>query len=455
MFVGAIPRQVISQLLDVVPLESFSEVYVCCSGSFRLERSIRQRHPSLALHGNDVSLLTCALGRLAVGKPLAFRFVEQLAWLEETLAGADSTRRLAGIVVASEIARYSSASLFAERYREHYRSHIDDFLDRALTRLGKILSELSLAGFRCGDFREHADRAVEARAFVVASPPTYKSGYERLYKFIDANTDWERPAYEVWDPKHLGDWIRSLEERNAAYAVVSDQVLEGLNACVEYSTPRMKTLYVYANARACSLRRSTHRAIPFQYRPVDPCALTRDTKVALVPVDAAKIMFLRHVYLSNKILPSTGDLNFLVYLDDCLAGAFCYQRDRRGAVDQVYLLSDFAITRAQKVSKLIALLATSRAAVRRFEMRNLARITSVFTTAFTDRPASMKYRSVFRVYSRRPGLVNYQSPVRDESPQQLYRRWWDKTQRVKHCGDAPCLQQGEASSTLAARSTSE
>ena len=48
---------------------------------------------------------------------------------------------------------------------------------------------------------------------MAAFPPTYKNGYERLYRFVDDSTEWERPSYDIWDPAKIDDWIDELDAR--------------------------------------------------------------------------------------------------------------------------------------------------------------------------------------------------------------------------------------------------
>ena len=47
---------------------------------------------------------------------------------------------------------------------------------------------------------------------VVAFPPTYKAGYERLYKRLHANVEWQEAAYRVWDPKDIEAWLAELRD---------------------------------------------------------------------------------------------------------------------------------------------------------------------------------------------------------------------------------------------------
>jgi len=37
--------------------------------------------------------------------------------------------------------------------------------------------------------------------------------------------DWPRPAYEVWDPARLEDWIGELDRLGVRYCVLTDHTL--------------------------------------------------------------------------------------------------------------------------------------------------------------------------------------------------------------------------------------
>jgi hypothetical protein len=58
-----------------------------------------------------------------------------------------------------------------------------------------------------------------------------------------------------------------------------------------------------------------------------------------------------------------------------------------------------------------------------------ARVKTIGTTAFTDRPISMKYRGIFEVHNRSEGKVNYIGPAGQWSLQEGYA-WW----RANHAG---------------------
>ena len=72
------------------------------------------------------------------------------------------------------------------------------------------------------------------------------------------------------------------------------------------------------------------------------------------------------------------------------------------------------------------MIVTSHHIVSEIERKTLLKFKQLCTTVFTDKPVSMKYRGIWNLYSRKEGSLIYQSPVRDQSPQQIYNEWFSK-----------------------------
>lgn len=431
MFIGSVPRDVVDRVTRLLPWDTIHTVFVCCSGAFRIEQAVRAAAPHVRIEGSDVSLFSCALGELATGRAPSFRFRERLAFLEDILAEpAYSTpaARAGALLLAQEMSRYARASAYDAAYWSHYADHARDFITKTLPRLEAFSEATRLDDFHARDFRLHALEGIAAGAAIIGFPPTYKGGYERLYKFLDANAVWSPPPYEVWDPKDLAGWISELDGAGAVYAIGTDQMLPERSPSVLYANGRAKPVYAYTRLPGAGLVVSGPKAEPFPFRVVTEADLVPESDVAIAPATSGQMTYLKDIYLSKHIKHAPGIWNFLVYINGNLAGGIIlapgkYKRD------DLYLLSDFAVTRKHRVSKLIASLATSRAVIRRAEVQMLRRYRTVSTTAFTDRPVSMKYRGVFTLTSRGEGHLNYTSEIREASPEALYRAWLTKGKR--------------------------
>lgn len=426
MFTGSLPKPVVEQVLRLVSFNEWSDVFVCCSGSFRVDRAIKARFPEIRVHSNDVSLLSCALGALATGGEFAIRFKGRLEFLEEHLVQATFARRVAAVLVASDVAPYKGFNPWAVSHFDHYRVEAGGYLDRAGERLDKFLKGLDVADFTAGDFRDHARRAAAGTGGVFAFPPTYKGGYERLYRFLNENVDWPAPAYAVWNPDDLEAWIGELRSAKTPYCVVGDQVVDRFRPVAVYRPRTGRPVYTYTGERRSSVRQAKRAIAPFRNEPIDPMALGPQARIEIVRLKPAQMDYLRSRYLGKGIKPAAMHHPFAVLIDGHLAGAFGFQRDSSGDPERLYLMTDFAVSRERRLSKLVAMLATSRDVIRPIEVRMATRIRRVRTTAFTDRAVSMKYRGIFHLESRKPGMLNYVSDVREEPVDTVYRTWFEK-----------------------------
>lgn len=400
MFVGAVPKEFISQILDAVPFADWGAVHVCCSGSFRPEAALRQRFPELRIAGNDVSLLSVAIGELAVGRALEFKFKDRLEPIEEKLDGLGQSSRVAAVLVAHEMATYRGKNPHAQAVFAHYIDNFEVFLEPAQQKIETLVHDLASNDFFAGDFRIHASRAIDDGAGILCFAPTYAKGYERIYKFLHDNVEWPAPQYDIWDPADLDEWVADIDRAGARYCVLADRRLDGLVPAIRYDNPSgRRTIFGYTDESSASLRGKPAKEIPFVYRPIDPGALTKNTTVSLAQVEAG--------------------------LDGALAGGFIYiKSSKHPSGDVLYLLSDFSISRERRISKLIAAMATCRLTVDIARKRYICPFTAMLTTVFTDKPVSMKYRGVFDLEARRPGALNYRSKIRDESPDEIYRSWF-------------------------------
>jgi hypothetical protein len=426
MFVGAVPKEVIQQVLATVPFDEWGDVYVGCSGSFRFDRAVKMRHPSCRVYSNDVSLLTCSIGALAMRREFEIRFKGQLEFVEEAIAGLDFRGRVAAVMVTCAMGGYTGKNEYAAAHFRHYRDHFRAFVDEALPKLDALVAEIKIEDYYAGDFLEQADRAERAGGGVACFAPTYKGGYERIYKLVNENTTWPSPTYGVWNPDSLPALVVSLEERKIPYCVISDQLLDDRKPTTEWKGSN-KPVYTYSSNQAASLRRRPTKELQFKYTAVDPAAITDASTVSVCLVDNKRMTYLKNVYLSKGIDHTTGHINHLVLIDGALAGAFAYAQSRFGdKTRELYLLCDFAISRERRLSKLIAMLSTSLEVIEPINRSLLVRIERILTTAFTTKPVSMKYRGVFELKAREADHLQYVSAVRNQSIQDIFNEWFGK-----------------------------
>ncbi|HCL5680146.1 TPA: hypothetical protein N2N62_001749 [Citrobacter freundii] len=108
----------------------------------------------------------------------------------------------------------------------------------------------------------------------------------------------------------------------------------------------------------------------------------------------------------------------LVWLPELGMGRYPVPKDR--PYDQDYF------ARYRKLAKLIPMLATSQDVISHVNRQYVIDIQSVYTTAFTTKPVSMKYRGIYKLTKRGEGFLNYSSVVREQSPQEIFKEWYRK-----------------------------
>jgi hypothetical protein len=435
MFFGAVPKQAIEQVTRTVPFTEWRDVFVGCSGSFRFDRAVHDVHPTVRVHANDVSLISCSLGALVTGAPFPMTFKGRFAFVEEHLAGKPLLFRCGAIQIAQEMAKYRGKNAFAVSHFAHYQERFAEFLTIAALRLERYIEPLKVASFHGGDFRDQAGRAFAAGGGVAAFPPTYKNDYERLYRFVDENADWQRPAYRLWNPAELESWIDELKEMGVRYCVLVERKLTRHDpATVFYG--QLKPVYTYADRALSSVKRLPRAAQAFAYTPCDVDALTPSSKVEIINATSAQMNFLKDSHLAKEIQHTNGIANFLVMLDGRLAGGFIFIRAKYGE-NGIYMLCDFSMGAKTRLSKLIIMLATSETILSRMEIKLMQRIENVYTTAYTTRPVSMKYRGVFELMKRFPERLYYASKVRRQTPAEIYADWFQRfLANARHPGGA-------------------
>lgn len=437
MFLGVVPTECIQQIFKVIDFTKEREVHVCCSGTFRLERALTELAPHVRIHSNDVSLFSCVMGGLATGAPIEFTFTGELAPKEALLKDGDPIRRAAAVMVAFEMARYARRNnAYNVKHFDYYDRNFEHYIERTVTKITRTLEAMRVSTFFAGDWLAHARAAIERDAMILAFPPFAKGGYEAQFKFLNDNVSWDEPDYGLWDPKDLREETRKLEQAGARYCMLTDQHWEDHEAVLKFAAGRRLPHYCYAKTGRSSFISKRGRTDAFRYRPVDPSRITADSKVEIVPADGAKMNFVKDVYLSKSITHVSGMANFLILVDGMLVGSVIYDE---GPVTRlaygnrtINLLSDLAIVNQGKLSKLVAMIATSHSLVRSMELKLLKRYDRVVTTAFSRNPNSMKYRGVLKKLSRRENdagdgyVIQYGGPLREQTPQEIYQEWWGK-----------------------------
>lgn len=427
---------------------------MCCSGTFRIESVLRAKYNSIQLpiYSNDVSLYSEVIAAIALDEQFPITFIDRLSFLEDYLEGRPFEERAAGVMVAFAMARFSGKNLYSQQHFAWHQENVEGLLEQALTKLSRYTSTLDIQGYWGGDFRARIEQAIDRGAGILSFPPFFKGGYEVMFKFLNENIRWDAPNYDLYDPTTLPDILDNIEESGVPHCILTDQVLPGRTPILEFVKQRRATHYCYGASDRSSLRKIFAVSEAFTYKPIDPWALKHSTEVKVVPiVNSRHANFIKDVYLSKHIIHSSGHESYFVFLDGRLAGCIIFKPCAVSMAgfhpdNCIFLLSDSAMTTEGKISKLIALLATSTEFTDRLSYRYLIRIEQVVTTVWTDRYCSMKYRGVFNILKKEMGrglssadstpahtteqpksnFFVYGSAPRDKTFAELYKYWYGK-----------------------------
>jgi len=425
MFIGAIPKQLAQQIVSHIDFGQWKKVFVGCSGSFRIEQAIKYVS-DVPLFSNDVSLLSCAIGGAAVDDLPVVQFINNLECLNDVLDPSVPCDLLAGIGIAQELSKLQKPHKYCIARRNHILANLTGFAEKNRLMAQKIIDGVKINGFFPGDFRDQIDRAAQSGGGFICFAPTYKGGYEKAYSFIDSNTKWDAPRYSVWSPDDVPKLIDDCNSKGVRWLIVHDQ--EIVNAkCVMTFVGSNKPLFVYSSEHRASIRRVRKKAIPFRYDPIKLNDISRDSAVSISEVDSSHIAFLKNVYLAKGINFVSGMANFIVHIDGMLAGGITIKQSTYGdRTREIYLLSDFSTSRERQLSKLISMLATCSEIIETLNRRWFIRVERVMTTAFTNKPVSMKYRGIFDLVGRKPGQLNYSVQPSGRNASQIFHEWFKR-----------------------------
>ncbi len=193
MFIGSINRYMRAVLEQAAGQWKGLPVYVACSGNFTVER-ILARCGVGAIHSNDVSIYSCALGWHLAGVAKRYAIKSQeYSWLEEYLEPGPAT--VATLLLTGEMLKVSPSTgsgqtgsglvnAYAKRMQDEYRRRWPELHAKTVERVIKATAGLSIASYFAGDCREFLADA-DRNAVCISFPPTYKGGYERLFKKLD------------------------------------------------------------------------------------------------------------------------------------------------------------------------------------------------------------------------------------------------------------------------------
>jgi GNAT domain-containint protein len=237
----------------------------------------------------------------------------------------------------------------------------------------------------------------------------------------------------------LFDWLQHAGRRYLWVETDRERAGQTPACVIETGTSTIKTTRLFTNlvdAPAFWRRAGTTDDLPALPLAGRDLRLTKKSVCQLAPLKTSVIAAYKDHFLKRSIRHSPGMWGYAVCLDGQIVGFLEFASSSYGAADELYLQSDFSFETHPylRMSKLVLALAKAGETRRLLEKKTQRRVRSLSTTAFTDKPVSMKYRGVFEIAKRGVGrdgkpFINYAAPFDDQSWRTVYRDWF-----FKHAG---------------------
>ncbi|NTV02455.1 MAG: hypothetical protein HGB04_06670 [Chlorobiaceae bacterium] len=434
MFTGSVPQEARTLFQGLVDSIGKREFYLGCSGNFSVDKVIARL--GCVVHSNDVSLYSKLVADILLETDTELKVLN--ADLKQVFAGWGDTRykKLAMVMYAMKLSK------FASRKNDYEKLFYDAYLDGALGYYEKTVKKLEsgaldfrIKSFTFSDFLDFLKKKEGSGGIGVSFPPTYKAGYEKIYKFVEESFEYERATYELYDPadseRVFGDMLRQDEN-----IFCGDQWFEGLQ---EYVVGKIMLgsgkhpLFVYSSVqtpkkfyyeRSVAEVKNTIPVLPVDYE------FTPETKITAEVVPTSLITYFKHFYMSARVdYTGGGDFGVIVYADGKAFG-FCAFSKQMSTMTQCYLHSDF-VSRSDtpKLSKLLIQLLKTNEVRRVITRKMMHRYDGLKTSVYTDKPVSMKYRGVFELERRDKGKLMYSCRFDGKTLDGVYQEWLTKLRK--------------------------
>ncbi len=441
MFTGSIQAFTRSRISEMSANWTGRKVYVACSGNFTVERLLSLQPGIAAIHSNDVSIYSCALGACLTGKlfPIQVKSSDpKYAFLQGYLGDALSVT--ATLMLCTDWLKISDKQgAYFDRMNANFLRSWKARHTETMERIKKATEGTRVSSYFAGDcveFLEQADKDSVAISF----PPTYKGGYERLYRKFEEVFAWQQPSYEIFTQERFDRFEKALFAFRT-WMTLTDydrETLRGYCVGVNQTSLRSKPVYTYCNEGAGKIA-FPHQRVGQLPRPICSEEVSCSGILAISAIKPDVMNALRSLFLDPYIAPALPQYNFAVLYEGKIVGAVGVSSPTMlGNFCDVYIMSDFAVrpNPHKRLSKLILAAILSTDFKEWLEQLMGRRLSVIGTTAFTNNAVSMKYRGLFDLYSRKEGKqgeknkLNYTAEMGRWSLKEGFDWWLEK--HAKH-----------------------
>lgn len=430
MFVGSTPPEVRLLLQDLISGSKKKEVFVGCSGNFTVDKIMSKM--GFNVHSNDVCLYSKLVADVLLGTETEVKVVnEELidvfnAWPESKY------KKLVQVMFAIRLSDYDQRKNdYQKQFFDVWLSQSSIYYENTIKKLEKGALDFQINSFSFCDFIEFLKQK-QGKGIGVSFPPTYKSGYERMFSFVEKSFEYTRATYEVFDPKKANQTFLELleEDENIIYSDINWPDLKKFEAGMVNLGQGKHPVYIYSSIQKDEKyyfeREKKQVESKIQILPID-YVFTDKTQISIALCPVGEINYFKAFYMANKVNYTTGGDMGLVFMADGKAFGFTSFSKMLSTTELFFMQSDFVVnSHTAKLSKLLIMLTRSKE-VRKLIARKMANFyVGLKTTVYSDKPISMKYRSVYELERRDKGKLIYVGKFNELTLNEIFKTWLKK-----------------------------
>ena len=412
MFLGSIPKKIAQELTAI----KNEKVIVLGSGNYRSEMSISQ-NKSNKIISTDISAYSSILGWYFSGEETRIETIDEYSIINN-YSGAEY---VAAIIQMMDMTQLRDIENDRRKKKKMFQL-LDSVIKERAEKIEKIKSEMTVERFIRECMTTVYKKPEHSEHLILAFPPTYAKGYEKMFKgFSEKIIDQMPPYSEINDVSYMQ--LCDDIVRRGKYILYTDRELDFVDPVIKYSEPKKKDVFVYSDYLLRKKYIFTGNMLAGFDGKYERATIEdiRETGIQVSYVSIKIENYFREVYI-KKAVPSTpqNSVALLVSSGEKLVGFILYST---GKGSTSYLWADYVVTDINRISKLVLRIAKTREAVILFDGKYVTWTNRLKTTVFTKSPVSMKYRGVFELMERKEGKLIYEADVSDNTIDYEVKKW--------------------------------
>lgn len=429
------PTEAIRLLQTIMRHLPKGDVYIACSDDFFIDKIIA--YMGFSVHSNGTSLYSKIISDIILRKDDT-----PLTITNETLSELFGQwephpfKKLIEVIYIMKIGCFAAESNDYERLMSNvYKEKHHDFYTKTLKQL-KGVFDIPIIDFSYCSFLNFLNRK-PAAAIGLYIETGYVGKYAKFCKSLQENTSYtgiEEAPIQKADKPRVYEHLLSIDN----IILLLNEPYDNINSYLKAKISQGRSagaVYIYSSVPTLSQKKyyieknieKLYGGLPIM-KP--DFIFTEETKIAIQVVPRSIVNYYKDFYMSARVnyTANGGDYGIAFSADGQVFGLTSFSI-KLSTYDDVYCLTDFVVNSHQaKLSKLLIMLELSRE-VRHLIARSQKNLyKAIRTTVITDKPISMKYRSVFKLTERKEGALIYRGEFTEETLDSIYHQWLKKYQ---------------------------